>query len=230
MNPPIRSTWVPRHKSPIPRALARYHDVMRSHVAQGKITISNGVPTKVEPEGWRKMYHSNKIVPLPTETRLRVSKRDGYKCQCCGGAGESLHHILPRAEGGKNEDDNLILLCEDCHNEIEPQWKVYCTPELVRGYVPQKKRVASKKRDDEESDRDKRRAKDGITAFVAESGGKSDVWLPPVVNNSTGRIDSAERMFQRDKHIYAQRAKDRYEEFVQRIRKLAESGGGVQSQ
>ena len=31
-----------------------------------------------------------------------------------------LHHIVPRADGGTNEPENLILLCMNCHDLIEP--------------------------------------------------------------------------------------------------------------
>ena len=31
----------------------------------------------------------------------------------------SLHHIIPRSEGGDNSYDNLILLCKECHDKVE---------------------------------------------------------------------------------------------------------------
>ena len=46
-----------------------------------------------------------------------------FKCQCpCGCNYETefkeqihLHHIKARSEGGKNNSDNLIYLCPNCH-------------------------------------------------------------------------------------------------------------------
>ena len=46
-----------------------------------------------------------------------------YKCQCpCGCNYETtfkeqihLHHIKARSEGGKNNSNNLIYLCPNCH-------------------------------------------------------------------------------------------------------------------
>ena len=30
-----------------------------------------------------------------------------------------MHHIIPRNFGGEDNPENLILLCNDCHNEVE---------------------------------------------------------------------------------------------------------------
>jgi len=52
--------------------------------------------------------------------RERVLIRDNYTCQKCGRKACSfvkleVHHIKPRAEGGTDDDDNLITYCRDCH-------------------------------------------------------------------------------------------------------------------
>jgi len=60
-------------------------------------------------------------------TRERVLWRDNYECRWCGKAdGESdrfayleAHHITPRSEGGTDGDDNLITLCQACHDKPE---------------------------------------------------------------------------------------------------------------
>ena len=60
-----------------------------------------------------------------------VYRAYGYKCAICGwqiadhlikgksgnlySYGCEIHHIVPVAEGGHEEDDNLILLCPNCH-------------------------------------------------------------------------------------------------------------------
>jgi len=57
----------------------------------------------------------------PIETRLRheVFKKDNYKCKECGKGKEetTLHcdHILPVAQGGTDELDNLQTLCQSCN-------------------------------------------------------------------------------------------------------------------
>ena len=50
--------------------------------------------------------------------REYVLYRDNHKCQHCGKSNTilNIHHITPRADGGTNKPDNLITLCESCHN------------------------------------------------------------------------------------------------------------------
>lgn len=50
----------------------------------------------------------------------QIQVRDGRRCRACGTRDElSVHHILPRAEGGTDDGANLVTLCEPCHNEVE---------------------------------------------------------------------------------------------------------------
>ncbi|MBI0362036.1 HNH endonuclease [Burkholderia oklahomensis] len=51
--------------------------------------------------------------------RQRIRIRDKHICQRCGIAvrtGE-VDHIIPLEQGGTNEDENLHLLCIDCHKK-----------------------------------------------------------------------------------------------------------------
>lgn len=50
--------------------------------------------------------------------RTAVLKRDNYRCVNCRKTGKHLHahHIVPRSEGGTNDLDNLVTLCERCHS------------------------------------------------------------------------------------------------------------------
>lgn len=36
-------------------------------------------------------------------------------CRACGGAGQHLHHVVPRSVGGDDRSENLIPLCHICH-------------------------------------------------------------------------------------------------------------------
>ena len=51
-----------------------------------------------------------------------VLSRDKYKCQKCFGKYKCdklhVHHILFRSNGGTNSPDNLVTICEFCHNEL----------------------------------------------------------------------------------------------------------------
>lgn len=52
--------------------------------------------------------------------REAVLHRDKYTCQVCGKKHTRLevHHIVYRSQGGTDDEDNLITLCEDCHNKV----------------------------------------------------------------------------------------------------------------
>jgi 5-methylcytosine-specific restriction endonuclease McrA len=55
----------------------------------------------------------------------------------------SIHHIIPRSEGGTNDIKNIIGLCVNCHNVIEP--KNLKREDIVKYYKRRKfKNIASK--------------------------------------------------------------------------------------
>ena len=52
--------------------------------------------------------------------RSAILHRDNYTCQCCGKKNCRLevHHIKFRRDGGTDDEENLITLCEDCHEGV----------------------------------------------------------------------------------------------------------------
>ena len=52
--------------------------------------------------------------------REAILHRDGYTCQCCGKKNCRLevHHIIFRSNGGTDDENNLITLCENCHKGV----------------------------------------------------------------------------------------------------------------
>lgn len=56
---------------------------------------------------------------LSKKLRFEVFKRDGFTCQYCGQMSPDVvlevDHIVPVAEGGKNDLLNLIAACVDCN-------------------------------------------------------------------------------------------------------------------
>ena len=53
--------------------------------------------------------------------RKEVFERDNFTCQKCKIHDDKTeileaHHIIPLVMGGKDELDNLITLCNDCHH------------------------------------------------------------------------------------------------------------------
>lgn len=66
---------------------------------------------------------------IPDSARIEVLERDNFKCRCCGWDSSErkdedprtlleLHHIEHHAEGGSNDPDNLITLCNVHHDEV----------------------------------------------------------------------------------------------------------------
>ncbi len=61
--------------------------------------------------------------------RMNVLKRDSYKCRACGRTPANdvdielhVHHIYPWGQGGVTEEENLITLCQTCHDGLEPHF------------------------------------------------------------------------------------------------------------
>ena len=52
--------------------------------------------------------------------REAILHRDNYTCQCCGKKNCRLevHHVKFRCNGGTDDEENLLTLCEDCHKGV----------------------------------------------------------------------------------------------------------------
>ncbi|WP_411076864.1 HNH endonuclease [Streptomyces sp. cmx-10-25] len=94
---------------------------------------------ELEEEGWKIVsnvddpslapgsYYLKDLTRRPPRVRQAIKQRhailerDGKRCRDCGNAPDKdgvvlqVHHILPVHLGGKNDDDNLVTLCHNCH-------------------------------------------------------------------------------------------------------------------
>ena len=54
----------------------------------------------------------------------KIRARAGYICEDCDSKDQVLHvhHIMPISSGGNHADDNLICLCEFCHQGYHKNW------------------------------------------------------------------------------------------------------------
>jgi 5-methylcytosine-specific restriction endonuclease McrA len=78
---------------------------------------------------WQAKVYKKKVVQKQNKdewAQLRIAcfEHDHYRCQRCEeinsqGRGLSAHHIMPRSEGGADELENLITLCDSCHDFVE---------------------------------------------------------------------------------------------------------------
>lgn len=68
------------------------------------------------------------------EQRAAILDRDDNRCHRCRKQsldyGEmQVHHIVPVAEGGADENENLITLCKLCHTKVHQiGWEEYVEP------------------------------------------------------------------------------------------------------
>ena len=57
--------------------------------------------------------------PVSAEVRIRVLKRDRFRCTYCGASGNDVEleidHIIPVAEGGSKHMSNLTTACKACN-------------------------------------------------------------------------------------------------------------------
>lgn len=62
--------------------------------------------------------HNKQTVVLISRKKLRefVLQRDRYSCVYCGEFGDTLEHIIPKADGGKDTPRNLACACTECNN------------------------------------------------------------------------------------------------------------------
>ena len=70
----------------------------------------------------RKHYNPDpkSIKDMSSKTTAKLIKRAGLGCSICGWKESSLdiHHIIPKKEGGTNDNENLIMLCPNCHRIV----------------------------------------------------------------------------------------------------------------
>ena len=73
--------------------------------------LSVAVPSVVRLRTYVKVPYRRRA-PL---NRRGVFARDGHRCQYCGGAAESIDHVVPRSRGGEHTWDNVVAACRPCN-------------------------------------------------------------------------------------------------------------------
>jgi hypothetical protein len=81
--------------------------------------------SRVAKQDWRERVYKRMENREPKnwhEIRRAVLERDNYRCFRCEIYDRrmlSVHHLLPRSEGGGENMENLVSLCNECHNFVE---------------------------------------------------------------------------------------------------------------
>lgn len=68
--------------------------------------------------------------PTYLQRRKKKHKPTG-KCEVCGSVANCRHHITPLINGGTNQPDNLINICNICHCQVHT-WMDVPTPEYIK--------------------------------------------------------------------------------------------------
>jgi len=67
-------------------------------------------------------------------TKAYILSRDTYTCQYCKNKRKDsrlhVHHIQPKSQGGTDQPNNLITLCESCHDDLHKKKIVLNTKHL----------------------------------------------------------------------------------------------------
>jgi hypothetical protein len=84
-------------------------------------TLSSAETAQVECDS--KILEPNKRnrSSIPPSRRRAVLLRDGHRCRVrgCGSTRFlEVHHLKSRRDGGSNDEDNLVVLCSNCHGHL----------------------------------------------------------------------------------------------------------------
>lgn len=73
-----------------------------------------------QPPAWKDRPENSEYGWAWSRKRKRILRRDGYICHAlikCNGLARAteVDHIVPKFEGGTEDDDNLQAICTTCH-------------------------------------------------------------------------------------------------------------------
>jgi len=61
------------------------------------------------------------------EQKLRLYASQKGRCASCGYHQNfsmmGRHHVIPRKAGGPNDDANIALICQECHDKCHSRWR-----------------------------------------------------------------------------------------------------------
>lgn len=66
---------------------------------------------------YKDIKNENSVLVLSKRTAVKLFKRAGMGCAICGWneAACDIHHIIPKKDGGSDDNGNLIYICPNCH-------------------------------------------------------------------------------------------------------------------
>ena len=69
---------------------------------------------------------------ITSQTNLSLRRKFKYRCLINPShVGTDLHHIVPRSQGGSDDDENKVFLCRKCHAMIHSEGAVNWQEKLI---------------------------------------------------------------------------------------------------
>ena len=90
----------------------------RVPTSRGDLPISSSTLERAWCDGQISRPGRRNTTTIPPRIRREVLVRDRHRCQnkgCTHTGHLEVHHLVPRAQGGSNQAENLITLCSGCH-------------------------------------------------------------------------------------------------------------------
>lgn len=85
------------------------------------------------------MHKQTRAVDIPPAVKRAVWERDGQRCVLCSSPSAAPNaHYIPRSQGGLGVEENIVTLCQDCHDRYDNgTGRAYIREEL-RAYLQEK--------------------------------------------------------------------------------------------
>ena len=75
---------------------------------------------------------------IPEKVKKAVWTRDGGRCIVCLRPGNPWCHFIPRSQGGLGIEENIVTLCDKCHNDFDQTEKRKHMQAYIRWYLKMK--------------------------------------------------------------------------------------------
>lgn len=81
------------------------------------------------------MRKETKATKIPEKVKKAVWARDGGRCIVCLRPGNPWCHFIPRSQGGLGIEQNIVTLCDKCHNDFDQTEKRKHMKEYIKWYL-----------------------------------------------------------------------------------------------
>ena len=81
------------------------------------------------------MHKETKAKQIPYAVKRAVWERDRGECILCHSLGTPVAHFISRAQGGLGIEENIVTLCDRCHEKYDQGIGREQTRERIRQYL-----------------------------------------------------------------------------------------------